>query len=114
MKMITVTVASLGSPEFTMEINHKPEMNDAENINRALYIASSLAKREVSPGENDSKKMVYEVIFHLKDGGCIRGYSDKVDPERHDRFYRYAATKELKGRVIVAAEYITSFRFTPL
>ncbi|OZP72373.1 hypothetical protein CIG23_17475 [Raoultella planticola] len=64
--------------------------------------------------DGDLKRTLYEVIFQMKDGGIVRGYSGEDEPKPNGMFYHCAATKELKGRVIVTAENITSFRFIPL
>jgi hypothetical protein len=61
-----------------------------------------------------ANKELYEAVFELKDGKRILGYSETDEPTSNGKFYHCAATKELKGRVVVLAENVTSFRFAPL
>ncbi len=134
MKKITVTVSGLSS--FQMEVDYRPEKSELGNILRALSCASYLASKEaVKNGEEipvdilretelplhvtdcepaDTGGTVYEAVFELNDGKKILGYSDQDQPKANGDYYHCAATKGLKGRVIVVAKYVTNFRFTPL
>ncbi|HIF6258835.1 TPA: hypothetical protein ACX3KC_004866 [Enterobacter ludwigii] len=134
MKKITVTVSGL-SP-FVMEVDYRPEKSELGNILRALSCATEIAAREaVKIGEEisvdirretelpfhstdcepaDTGGTVYEAVFELNDGKKILGYSDQDQPKANGDYYHCAATKGMKGRVIVVAKYVTNFRFTPL
>ncbi|MCG0458536.1 hypothetical protein L6R44_20960 [Enterobacter cloacae complex sp. ECC445] len=134
MKKITVTVSGL-SP-FEMEVDYRPEKSELGNILRALSCATvKTSKEAVKIGEEipvyilretelfyhltdcepaDTGKTVYEAVFELNDGKKILGYSDQDQPKANGEYYHCAATKDMKGRVIVVAKYVTNFRFTPL
>ncbi|WP_416503178.1 hypothetical protein [Enterobacter kobei] len=134
MKKITVTVSGL-SP-FEMEVDYRQEKSELGNILRALSCATEIVSREaVKIGEEipvdilretessfhltdcdptDTGKTVYEALFELDDGKKILGYSDQDQPVANGDYYHCKATKDLKGRVIVVAKYVTNFRFTPL
>lgn len=134
MKKITVTVSGLFP--FQMEVDYRPEKSELGNILRAFSCASYLVSKEaVKNGEEipidilrenessihvtdcgpvDTGKTVYEAVFELNDGKKIRGYSDQDQPVANGDYYHCAANKELKGRVIVVAKYITNCRFTPI
>ncbi|EHX1888114.1 hypothetical protein K3P93_003931 [Escherichia coli] len=134
MKKITVTVSGL-SP-FQMEVDYRPEKSELGNILRALSCATEIAAREaLKIGEEisvdirretelplhlkdcepaDTGGTVYEAIFELNDGKKILGFSDQDQPKANGDYYHCAATKDMKGRVIVVAKYVTNFRFTPL
>lgn len=110
MKNLTVIVAMSGSTSFSLEVDYDQQKNDKENIFRALSFATLSAVNEaLQPPET-----LYEAIFELKDGKRILGYSAHDEPTSNGKFYHCAATKELKGRVVVLAENVTSFRFAPL
>lgn len=134
MKKITVTVSAI-SP-FVMEVDYRTEKSELGNILHALSCATEIVAREaLKIGEKisvdilretelplhltdcepvDTGGTVYEAVFELNDGKKILGYSDQDQPKANGDYYHCAATKGLKGRVIVVAKYVTNFRFTPL
>ncbi|MXF49416.1 hypothetical protein GR294_23260 [Raoultella sp. Lac2] len=51
---------------------------------------------------------VYHVVFYKKSGGAITGYRSNEMFDLHSRYFSASATPELEGKILVAADEVSS------
>ncbi|WKM71841.1 hypothetical protein Q2T70_26365 [Klebsiella oxytoca] len=51
---------------------------------------------------------VYRVVFYKKSGGCVEGYRSNEMIHPDSRYFSASATPDLEGKVLVAADEVSS------